>query len=69
MATDVMSDLKYIGGNDYNNEKTFLFLDELFPTERRDVPDPWFGDEYGYVEVFDLIERTCDEIVKKYCKK
>lgn len=69
MASDVMSDMKLIGGNEYDNEKTFLFLDELFPGETKDVPDPWYGGEDGYHKVYDLIDKTCDEIVKKYCKK
>lgn len=69
MASDVISDMKLIGGNEYDNEKTFLFLEELFPGARKDVPDPWYGGEDGYIEVYDLIDRTCDEIVKKYCKK
>ena len=69
MASDVISDMKLIGGNEYDNEKTFLFLEELFPGARKDVPDPWYGGEDGYIEVYNLIDRTCDEIVKKYCKK
>jgi protein-tyrosine phosphatase len=69
MASDVMSDMKFIGGNEYDNEKTFLFLDELFPGEAKDVPDPWYGEEDGYVEVYDLIDKACEEIIKKYFKK
>jgi len=69
MASDVISDMKLIGGNEYDNEKTFLFLEELFPVATKDVPDPWYGGEDGYIEVYDLIDRTCDEIIKKYCKK
>ena len=69
MASDVMNDMKLIGGNEYDNEKTFLFLEELFPGETKDVPDPWYGGEDGYHEVYDLIDRACDEIVKKYFKK
>jgi protein-tyrosine phosphatase len=69
MASDVISDMKLIGGNEYDNEKTFLFLEELFPGATKDVPDPWYGGEDGYIEVYDLIDRTCDEIIKKYCKK
>ena len=69
MASDVISDMKLIGGNEYDNEKTFLFLDELFPGEAKDVPDPWYGEEDGYVEVYDLIDKACEEIIKKYFKK
>ncbi len=66
MANDVLAYMKEIGGKDYDETKTSLFLDELYPGECRNVPDPWYGKEDGYVEVFDLIDRTCDVIIKKY---
>jgi len=66
MANDVLAYMKEIGGKDYDETKTSLFLDELYPGEFRDVPDPWYGKEDGYVTVFDLIDRTCDIIIEKY---
>ena len=66
MANDVLAYMKEIGGKDYDETKTSLFLDELYPGEFRDVLDPWYGKEDGYVTVFDLIDRTCDVIIKKY---
>ena len=66
MANDVMDDIKEIGGVRFDSKKTFLFLEELFPGESKDVPDPWYGNEEGYIEVYDLIEKNCDAIVNKY---
>jgi protein-tyrosine phosphatase len=31
-----------------------------------DIPDPWYGPETGYHEVFKLIASACDRIVERY---
>jgi protein-tyrosine phosphatase len=31
-----------------------------------DIPDPWFGPEPGYHQVYKLINEVCDAIVAKY---
>ena len=66
MANDVLQDIKRISGNTFNSQKVILFLNEIFTNQNKDVPDPWYGEEDGYHEVFGLIEKTCDEIIKKY---
>jgi protein-tyrosine phosphatase len=30
------------------------------------VPDPWYGPEPGFHEVFKMINEVCDVIIKKY---
>lgn len=66
MANDVLQDIKRISGNTFNSQKVILFLNEIFINQYNDVPDPWYGEEEGYHKVFGLIEKTCDEIIKKY---
>jgi len=69
MASDVMEEMKQIAGNAFRPEKVKLFLDELYPGEHMDVPDPWYGSEDGYHEVYDLINRASDAIVYKYSQE
>jgi protein-tyrosine phosphatase len=64
MADDVLRDVKKLGGNKYQEDKVKFFLEELEPGEKADVPDPWYGDEDGYIDVYRLIEKTCDAIVQ-----
>jgi len=64
MANDVLSDIKKIAGPAMNKLNTTLFLDELYPGQNSDVPDPWYGDEEGYHEVYELIDKACDAILK-----
>jgi protein-tyrosine phosphatase len=69
MANDVLADMQNIAGKKLQPPQVQLFLDELFPGQRLDVPDPWFGGEDGYHEVYELIERTCDALIENYLVK
>ena len=46
-------------------KKVRMILDELEPESGREVPDPYYGGENGFEEVFDLLDRACEQIVKK----
>jgi protein-tyrosine phosphatase len=66
MASDVLVDMKAIAKKKFNASKADLLLNELYPGENRDVPDPWFGEESGYHVAYDMIEKACDKIIQKY---
>ena len=66
MAEDVLHDIRKISGDHFNSEKVELFLNELYPGRQMDVPDPWYGPEPGYHEVYDLIDRACDALIENY---
>jgi protein-tyrosine phosphatase len=66
MADDVIDDIKSIVKNRFDQSKVELFLNELFPGENASVPDPWYGPEPGYHEVYKLIDEACDKIIAKY---
>ncbi len=65
MAKDVIDDIKQISGNSFDECKVILFLNELYPGKNMDMPDPWYGTEPGYHEVFSLVEQTCESIIAK----
>lgn len=69
LAGDVLSEMKRIGGREFNPEKTELLLEELYPGQDRDVPDPWYGTEPGYHAAYDLIEKACEKIISKYASQ
>jgi protein-tyrosine phosphatase len=66
MAEDVVDEIKWIAKKEYNSSKTDLLMNELYPGSNMEVPDPWYGPEPGYHEVFALIDAACDVIMKKY---
>ncbi|WP_240432823.1 low molecular weight protein-tyrosine-phosphatase [Taibaiella koreensis] len=66
MARDVMESVKHIAGSAFDARKVILFLEESHPGSGRSVPDPWYGTEEGYSEVYDMIHDTCSVILEKY---
>ncbi|MDP4214089.1 MAG: low molecular weight protein-tyrosine-phosphatase [Bacteroidota bacterium] len=68
MSSDILTDMKRIAKRKFDAAKADLLLNELFPGENRDVPDPWFGEEPGYHIVFDMIDKACDKIIQRYSK-
>jgi protein-tyrosine phosphatase len=66
MSADVIDDMLRIAGKNFNKAKVDLLLNELFPGQNVDVPDPWYGPEPGFHDVYKLINDACDAIVKKY---
>jgi protein-tyrosine phosphatase len=48
-------------------KKVKLLLDEV-SAETKDVPDPYYGGQDGFEQVYHLIEEACDAISKKLCR-
>lgn len=48
-----------------HRDKVKLLLNEIFPNENVDVPDPYYGGPIGFQNVFEMIEKACDKIATK----
>jgi len=46
-------------------EKVQLILDELFPSENVDVPDPYYGGDLGFENVYQMLDQACDKIAER----
>ncbi|MGC4058763.1 MAG: low molecular weight protein-tyrosine-phosphatase [Chitinophagaceae bacterium] len=66
LAQDVYDDIYAIAGTHAPMDKVRFLLEELHQDGSRDVPDPWYGNEDGYLPVYQLIEEACEAIVRKY---
>jgi protein-tyrosine phosphatase len=73
LAGDVLEEMKRISGKKpacrqgrSQLAQVDLLMNELYPGKNMDVPDPWYGPEPGYHEVFKLIDKACDKILEKY---
>ncbi|MFL9481269.1 low molecular weight protein-tyrosine-phosphatase [Chitinophagaceae bacterium LWZ2-11] len=64
MDSNNYNDVRRISGNDWNESKTDLILNELYPGQNRNVPDPWYGTEQSFHEVFEMLDKACDKIVE-----
>lgn len=45
-------------------EKIILILEEGYPGENREVPDPYWNNRFD--EVFKLLSHSCEQIIRKY---
>lgn len=50
-------------------EKVQLILNELFPNEKVDVPDPYFGLPNGFEIVYNMLDEACEVLAKKLLAK
>lgn len=66
LAEDVLDEMRRIGKNKFDASKTDLLMNELYPGKNMDVPDPWYGPEPGYHEVYTMIDKVCARIIEKY---
>ena len=55
--------------NQQQTEKVELILNELFPNEKVDVPDPYFGLPNGFEIVYNMLDEVCGIIAKKLIVK
>ncbi|MEI6264730.1 MAG: low molecular weight protein-tyrosine-phosphatase [Sphingobacteriia bacterium] len=60
------ANIRKMSDDNWNEKKVDLILNELFPFENKEVPDPWYGGEEGFHEVFDLLNKACDKIIEKF---
>ncbi len=66
LAGDVLADIRHIARRDFDPAKADLLMNELYPGKNMDVPDPWYGTEPGYHDVFAMINAACDKIIERY---
>ncbi len=52
-----------LANNDQDKNKVKLILDELYPNNNLDVPDPYYGGEQGFEDVYQMLNKACDSIV------
>lgn len=58
-------DVVQMANNDSEKEKVRLILDEIFPGENVDVPDPYYGGDQGFENVFMMLDEACENIVRR----
>lgn len=58
------SNVLALAANEQHQQKVKLLLSELNSEEIQEVPDPYFGGEEGFEEVFHLVYKACEVIVR-----
>ena len=57
--------LMELAPNDGAKSKIKMILNEIFPDENVDVPDPYFGAENGFAQVYLMLDDVCEVIKQK----
>jgi protein-tyrosine phosphatase len=68
MAADVVDEMRRIAGRQFDSSKVDLLLNEVHPGHDADIPDPYYGPEPGYHEVYAMIAAAADQIIAKYAQ-
>lgn len=66
MAEDVIDEMKSIARQRFDASKVDLLMNELHPGKDLDVPDPWYGTEPGYHDVYAMISQACDKLIENH---
>ena len=61
-----LKDVLALARNESDRNKVSLILDELFPGENVEVPDPYYGGDDGFGKVYDMLDEACEVIAEKY---
>lgn len=55
--------------NEEDKKKVHLILDEIFPGEKVDVPDPYHGGSHGFENVYQMLNEACEVLAEKLNKE
>ncbi len=58
-----------LAANEKQKEKVTLIMNELYPAQNKDVPDPYFGMHNGFDIVYKMLDEVCDVIAKNLITK
>jgi len=58
-------DVLALAPNEEAKSKVKLILNEIFPGENVDVPDPYYGGQDGFENVYNMLDQACEEIARK----
>jgi protein-tyrosine phosphatase len=65
MDTNNYSHLISLANNKEEREKVHMILNEINARLYESVPDPYYGGNNGFQEVYDLLDKACDKIILK----
>ena len=64
MDTDNYNNIIQLARNQNDKNKVEMILNRSHPESNMAVPDPYFGGEKGFENVFQILDNACEEIIK-----
>ena len=65
MDNDNYSKIISLATNQDQIDKVDLILNEVYPNQFKSVPDPYYGGEKGFENIYNLLEKACEQIALK----
>lgn len=65
MDSNNYQSLQMLAGNNFDNSKVDYLLNEVYPGQNREVPDPYYGGKDGFEKVFQMIYGACEAIARR----
>lgn len=65
MDNSNLKDILQLAPDENAKSKVHLILNELYPNENKDVPDPYYGQNDGFEKVYNMLDKACGNIAKK----
>ena len=69
MDNNNYNDVIHLAQNETQKSKVQLILNSIFPDENVDVPDPYYGMENGFNQVYQMLDEACDVIAERLIAK
>ena len=68
MDNDNYSKIISLARSQEDMDKVDLILNEIYPKEYKSVPDPYYGGDRGFDEVFSMLDQATDKIINNLLK-
>ena len=69
MDTSNLRDVLRVAPNQQAKARVKLMMDEIFPGQNIDVPDPYYGGQGGFDKVYDMLDEACTLVAEKLIKE
>ena len=66
MDTENYNNILNLAKNEAEEQKVKLILNEIEPNSNSSVPDPYYGGEEGFENVYRMLDLACEEVVNKF---
>ena len=64
MDTNNYAHLISLASNETERNKIRMILNEINPKAYQSVPDPYYGGENGFQDIYNMIDKACDKIIQ-----
>ena len=68
MDKNNFQDILSLARNNHDKQKVKMILNEIHPNKNKSVPDPYYGGEECFENVFKMLDKAC-EIISKNIQK